>query len=174
MITSIEDTIDRVERLYTTITGGPPPQLEGGGVRIPPEADPVRHIEDQLGRLIAALDLKLNPAAPSWQPRAFAWRDDLALELAIDIPGVPRETLELRLDGQMLAVEGHRPPPWPAGQPWPPEAAEAPWGRFVRVFTLRERVEPSHVSARLEGGVLHVRISRSAPAEASQIPILCS
>ncbi len=176
MSTSIEDTIDRVEQLYATITGRTPNHENDVGPRIPPEIDPVRHLEDQVGKLVAELEHGFAPdsaGSPQWQPRAFAWRDDAAFELAIDLPGVPREQIELRVEERVLIVRGQRPAPW-GDRETPPVACEAPFGNFARAFVLPERVEPGQITARLDAGMLRVRVTRSAPSEPSPIPITCS
>src|SRR5262245_35418213 len=168
---SIEETIDRVEQLFTTLTGHPPPH-PNGDARIPPEIEPGRHVEDQLGKLLAAVEERLAPDATQrsvWMPRVVAWRDDSALALAIDVPGVSRGDVELRLDGHVLIVRGSRRPPW--GEARHPEACEAPLGTFARTFALAERVDASRISARLEAGVLRVRIATRAMAEPSPISI---
>jgi HSP20 family molecular chaperone IbpA len=178
MSPTIEQTIDRVEQLYATITGHPPPQLADRGLHMPPEIDPVRHVEDQLGRLVSELEQGVAPTSstpPAWTPRVSAWRDEHGFELLIDVPGVPRDQLELRVSERVLVVSGHRAVPWADGaRGASPLACEAPFGRFERAFALPEGVEPSSISARLEAGTLRVRAARSVPSGPSQIPILCS
>lgn len=166
MNTSIEDTIGRVEQLYTAITGQQPPHVNGNSQRIPPEIDPVRHVEEQLGRLVSAIDQRFVAGAtatpaPTWVPSALAWSSENAFELAIDVPGVPREQLELRLWGQTLSVRGERRAPWGASS----------LCSFARTFALPEPIELGQVSARLEAGVLRVRITRRAAADIPAIPI---
>jgi HSP20 family protein len=166
---SIEATIDRVEQLYVTVTGRRPPPAHVAP--IPPESDLGRLVDDQLDRLAALLErtaASTTEVARAWQPRACAWREDDALVLAIDVPGVTREELEVRLDDRVLVVRGRRTPPWRDRRV---EACESPVGMFVRAFPLPMRVEAEHVIARLEAGVLHVRIAPTLVAEPSQIPI---
>lgn len=165
MQTSIEDTIDRVEQLYAAITGHRPPHVNGNTTRIPPETDPVRHVEDQLGKLVAAVEQRLAPGAstmPAWTPRAIAWQDEAGYELAIDVPGVPRERLDVRIEGHVLAVRGERPVPWGDGETRSP---------FACSFALPERAEPAQITARLDAGVLRLRIARRARTEGSSIPV---
>jgi HSP20 family molecular chaperone IbpA len=173
---TIEETIERVEQLYATITGHLPPHVNGNRTRMPPEIDPVRYVEDQLAKLVAAIEQRFTPggapATPAWTPRAFAWQDDTGIELALDVPGVAREQLEVRLDGPMLVVRGHRPPPWGERDlQRAPDAHEAPVGTFARAFPLPERVEPGQISARLDDGVLYVRVARVPRSEPSPIAI---
>ena len=174
MQATIEDAIARVEQLYATITGHPPPEPNGSGARIPPETDPGRHVEEHLARLIAVAEeiapgRALASAAAAFSPRVSAWRDDAGLHLAIEVPGVGRESIELQLAGTTLVVRGHRAPPW--GEARVIEANEAPWGAFARAFELGARVEPGQLSSRLEAGVLHVHVARAPHGEPSHVTI---
>lgn len=174
MNASIEDTIDRVEQLYAAITGRQPPHVNGNSRRIPPEIDPVRHVEEQLGKLMSAIEQRLSAdvsSQPMWAPRASAWQDDAGYELAIDLPGVPRDRIELRIEGNVLAVRGERPSFWGDGETRSPTTCEAPVGAFARTFALPEPVEPAQISARLEAGVLRVTIARRASTQGSSIPV---
>ncbi len=174
MHTSIEETIDRVEQLYAAITGHRPPHVNGNTTRIPPEIDPVRHVEDQLAKLVAAVEQRLAPgvaAPPAWTPRAIAWQDEASYELAIDVPGVPRDRLDVHIEDHVLAVRGERPAPWGDGETRSPATSELPTGRFARMFALPERAEPAQITARLDAGVLRIRIARRARTEGSSIPV---
>ncbi len=173
MNASIEDTIDRVEQLYAAITGRQPPDVNGNSRRIPPEIDPVRHVEEQLGKLMSAIEHGLHAdvaSRPTWTPRASAWQDDADFELAIDLPGVARDRIDMRIEGNMLAVRGERPTPWGDGETRSPMTCEVPVGAFARTFALPHPVEPAQISARLDAGVLRVRIARRA-TEGSSIPV---
>lgn len=74
MNATIDESIARVERLYTTITGRRPPQ-QHGMAPIPPERDPFVHVEEQLERLVSAIE-QLVPidARMKRAPRAIQLR----------------------------------------------------------------------------------------------------
>jgi HSP20 family protein len=171
MNATIEETIERVEQLYTTLTGTRPPRVNGNNAPIPPESDPMVYVEEQLARMVAAIEQVVPAAAPTptWTPRAVAWTEESGVVLALDVPGVPREQIQIAVDGRMLVVSGQRPAP--AGRMMHAiTACEVPFGAFTRSFVLATPVVPAHVSARLEQGVLTIRVS-SVRGEASQIPI---
>ena len=172
MNASIDDTIARVEQLYFALTGTRPPSVDSAAM--PPETDPARHVEDQLTKLLAATE-QLVPAAASaatWSPPVSAWHDDAGVYLAIDLPGVARDSIELEIDGRRLVVRGTRAAPWPSASR--PDACEVTSGTFARAFAFAQRVEPEQLSARLEAGVLNVRIARAQLGEPARIPILAS
>jgi HSP20 family protein len=172
----IDETIAQVEQLYVEITGSRPPAINGNSAPIPPESDPVRHVEDQLRRLMEAVQRATPAAAPvtqqqTWMPQVTAWREGDVLEIALDVAGVPREQIDVRLDDRTLIVQGHRSPPWRTAEPPQVEACEMSFGTFTRAFTLGASVSPEHISARLDAGVLRVRVTRATRTEPSQIPI---
>jgi HSP20 family protein len=168
----IDETIAQVEQLYVEITGTRPPAINGNSAPIPPESDPVRHVEDQLRRLMEAVQ-RATPVTqgPTWMPQVTAWREADALEIALDVAGVTREQLEVRLDDRTLIVQGHRSPPWRTAEPSQVEACETPVGTFTRAFPIGASVQPEHISARLDAGVLRIRVTRATRSEPSQIPI---
>lgn len=178
---SIDETIERVEQLYVAITGKRPPQVNGSSAPIPPETDPARHVEEQLRKLMEAVQqvaptVMPNAAAfagptPAWIPRVTAWQEGGALELAIEVPGVTREQLEIRLDDRTLTIQGQRVAPWRTSESAAVEVCEMPSGTFTRSFTLGASVQPEQITARLESGVLRISVARVTRAEPSQIPI---
>lgn len=170
MNATIDETIDRVEQLYRALTGSRPPT--GRHTVIPPEADPVGHVQEQLGRMVSLVERFVPNAPPQWMPHATAWIHESDLMVALDVPGVLARDVEVRVDPAALVVRGLRRPPW-AQPPKTVALCDVALGTFARSFPLAVRVAPDHVSARLDDGVLTIRVHASARPEPSQIPI-CS
>ncbi len=170
MNATIDETIERVEQLYTTLTGNRPPTTNGNA--IPPEIDPAAHVQEQLGRMVSAIDgvVPRTAPAPAWIPRAVAWSQDDDLLIAVDLPGVSREHLQVRVEPTGITVAGRRAMPW-GRLPKSILGCDAPLGTFARTFPLATRVDPKQVGVRLDDGVLTVRIYANAKPEPSQIPI---
>jgi HSP20 family molecular chaperone IbpA len=165
----IEETIERVEQLYTTLTGTRPPAPNGHRTAFPPEIDPVVHVQEQLGRLVVTLErvLPLSTTA-TWVPRASVWNHEGDPVFAIDIPGVTREQVYVRVDPTSFTVVGRRQPPVRTLA-----ACDASFGPFARTFELGRRVTPEQVSAHLhEDGVLTIRVHSSTKAQPSNISIM--
>ncbi len=76
-----------------------------------------------------------------------------------DLPGVAREQIELTVLRDILVLEGTKPPPRAA-----PEArhlcVERVAGRFRRVVELPGAADTRHIQARLERGVLRIRLPK--------------
>jgi HSP20 family protein len=170
---TIEETIERVERLYAALTGKHPSQSNGQRAQIPPEADPMVHVQEQLARLVSSVEqIAPSPAAaPAWIPRTVAWDDDNDLVLAIDAPGVLARDVVIRVEPFAIIVTGQRRTPW-TQQPRTIAACDALFGVFGRSFPLPGRVSPDQVSARLDDGVLTIRVHTGARPQTSQIPIV--
>jgi HSP20 family protein len=166
----IDDTIQRVELLYSTLTVGPVPP-PNGHVPIPPESDIARHVEAQLDRLAAAIERQVpasGPSAPTtaWTPRACMWSGENHLEIVVEVPGITRADLEIGVEDRALIVRGRRPTPW--GARTTQISSELPVGAFERTFVLPIRVEPQDVAARLQDGLLAIRIQRSPQADTAR------
>jgi len=92
-------------------------------------------------------------------PRYDMARTDSEITILLDVPGVPKETLELDAVGDELTVSGDRP------GPTIPEGAdvlrsERGHGRFSRTIRLPSEVDVSAIRAKLDSGVLRVTLPR--------------
>ena len=92
-----------------------------------------------------------------WIPATDVYENEEAYTLALDLPGISRETLDVGLDENRLTIRGER-----AGAPEGVAArrTERPAGRFARSFTLPEAVDRQGISADYKDGVLHLRLPK--------------
>jgi HSP20 family protein len=172
MNATIDETIERVEHLYTALTGQRPPLANAQRAPIPPENDPALHVQEQLGKMVSAIEgIVPTTSAPSWVPRAAAWTEDRTLVLALDIPGVPRELIQIRLAQQAILVSGQRRPPW-TRPPRSVAGCDLLLGAFARSFPIGPRVVAEQLSARLDDGILTIRVHEGTRTEPSQISII--
>ena len=102
-------------------------------------------------------------------PRVDVSEDDTGITLLADLPGVSREQLELRVEGDTLLVEGKV----EALTPGNLEAvyAELRLPRYRRSFTLSRELDASHIQAQLKDGVLKLRIPKQAHAQPRRIEV---
>ena len=105
-------------------------------------------------------------------PRVDVIEDDAGITLLADVPGVPKDQLELRVEGDTLTFEGTIAPLTP-GQ-LEPVYAEVRVPRYRRAFTLSRELDPSQITANLKDGVLHLRIPKQAHAQPRRIEIRTS
>jgi len=95
--------------------------------------------------------------------------DSTGITLYADMPGVPKEKLDVRVEADTLAIEGEISLAVPEGM----EAshAEVSLPRYRRVFTLSKELDPGGVSAELKHGVLTLRIPKSERAQPRRIAV---
>jgi HSP20 family protein len=172
----IDELIGQVEKLYQSLTGqeAPAPR-ETPYAPIPPEKDPERHLSEQVDRLLTSLG-PLSPATTLtrvWVPSLTLWETPTEIWVCLDLPGVTRETVQVRVLGRgMLEVSGERRAPRREA-----EARrlhdESPRGPFRRVVALPPRASIEHIEARVREGVLEIRMPlMSTPEpEARAVPV---
>jgi HSP20 family protein len=160
----IDQAISGVEALYAAVTGHPAPPLEGNYSPIPPEAEPIRYLEEQMERLVELASTGSEQPA-EWTPAASVRQqnDDLIIEL--EIAGVRRDAIHLSVAGNLLTVRGHR----EAGATV--QSSERPFGRFHRTLALPGDARPSEMKASLHDGVLSIRMPRAPAARPLDITI---
>ena len=102
-------------------------------------------------------------------PRVDVIEDENGITLLADLPGVPRDRLELKVDGDTLQVEGA------VATPMPPQLqsvyAEVRVPRYRRTFTLSRELDPSRIDANLKDGVLTLRIPKQESAKPRRIEV---
>jgi HSP20 family protein len=102
-------------------------------------------------------------------PPVDVLEDSTGITLYADLPGVPKDQLHLRVEGDQLAIEAEVRLPVPenmtAGH------AEVTLSRYRRTFTLSKELDPEQVSAELSQGVLRVRIPKAAHAQPRKIEV---
>jgi len=95
--------------------------------------------------------------------------DATGITLYADLPGVPRDKLDLRVEGDQLNSEAELALAMPQGMT--PSHAEVSRARYRRGYTLRKELVPEKVSAELSQGVLRVRIPKAEHAQPRKISV---
>lgn len=95
--------------------------------------------------------------------------DANGITLYADLPGVPRDKLDLRVESDTLTIEAE------ADLNVPNDLAsshtEVGLARFRRVFTLSKELDTERVSAELTQGVLTLRIPKAQHAQPRRIEV---
>lgn len=95
-----------------------------------------------------------------------------SVEVYAFAPGMDPASLDVNLDRGVLAISGERradAPPSDARRTVHLDERFA--GRFRRVVSLPDDIDPEAVTASYRDGVLHVRIGRRAAAQPRRIPV---
>jgi len=102
-------------------------------------------------------------------PRVDVFEDDAGITLLADLPGVPKDRLELKVDGDTLLIEGAIATPTP--QDLQSVYAEIRVPRYRRAFVLSRELDPGKIDANLRDGVLNLRIPKQEHAKPRRIEV---
>jgi HSP20 family protein len=105
-----------------------------------------------------------------WSPAVDLREDAEGFHLSAEIPGVPRNSLSLRVEGQTLSFEGDRPLDR-HGKATEHLRVERFYGPFSRQFHLPMAIDEGRVTARFEHGVLEVFLPKSTRERSGSVRI---
>src|SRR5947207_3478094 len=97
-----------------------------------------------------------------WIPSADIYEDEREYMLALDLPGIKRDSLDVSLDDGRLTIRGERAAADGVGV----RRAERPQGRFVRTFSLPDAVDRAGIAADYKDGVLVLHLPKRAEQQA--------
>ncbi len=95
--------------------------------------------------------------------------DASGIVLYADLPGVPKENLNVHLESDILTIEGDIKLDTPEGLET--NHAEVTLPRFRRVFTLSKELDATKVQAEFKHGVLKLNIPKAEHAQPRKIAI---
>ena len=102
-------------------------------------------------------------------PAVDVFEDKSGITVLADMPGVSKNELELKVEGDTLSIEGGVHAPAPEGL----EAlyAELRVPRYRRTFTLSRELDTARIEANLKDGVLTLRMPKQAHAQPRRIAV---
>jgi HSP20 family protein len=106
---------------------------------------------------------------PVYRPRYTVRQAEGAYEVGVVLPGVKREDVSVRLEEGVLHVEGTRREASPEG--WRVLRREIGGVKFVLELRVTVPVDATRISAKLEDGILSLRLPVREEAKAREIAI---
>lgn len=105
-----------------------------------------------------------------WSPALDFSEDKDEFVARLEVPGIPKENLDVSVEGRTLTVSGRR------DFEKEEKAEDYFWrereeGRFVRTVQLPAPVNAAKVDATVTDGVMTIRLPKAAPAVANRIPV---
>jgi HSP20 family protein len=136
--------------------------------------DPNEVLQRQVEQLFHDLVYRRHPEShftdAPWAPAADLDVSKDRARVLLELAGIARENVKVRLAGRVLEITGHRPRPTPS-----PDAryhrAEIFFGEFRRLIELPWDADADHVEARFRDGLLEVTLHRAPVASRTEIPI---
>ena len=133
---------DRLSRLFEDMAGGAGRQGEGAR-------------EDDIERA-------------DWSPAADVYETNDSFVIAVDLPGIERDTLDVSIDENRLTVRGER-----QGEEGQRRVrGNRPSGRFLSRFgPLPPNVDQKRIAAEYKDGVLRLRLPKRAERQTGKVKI---
>lgn len=91
------------------------------------------------------------------------------LEIKAEVPGIAKEDLNIRIQGNYLEISGSRKADAPEG--YAAHRVERGAASFTRSFTLPADVDPAKVEAALKNGLLTLTLPKAETAKPKKIAI---
>ena len=102
-------------------------------------------------------------------PRTNMYDTGEALEIRMEVPGIQKDDLSVKLQGNYLEIRGNRKAENPEG--YSTHRVERGATSFTRSFTLPSEVDAAKVEATLKDGILTLVLGKAEPAKPKQIAI---
>lgn len=102
-------------------------------------------------------------------PPVDVFENESSITLLADLPGVQREQLQVRVDGDTLVLEATATTAGPAEMELVYGEAQCP--AYRRQFTLSRELDASRIEAQLRDGVLRLTIPKSEEAKPRRIAV---
>ena len=106
---------------------------------------------------------------PALLPPVDVIEDATGITLYADLPGVPKDRLNLRIEDDTLLIDADLVLALP--QDMQASHAELQRTHYRRAFTLSRELDPGKVSAELHQGVLRLRIPKAEHAQSLRIAV---
>lgn len=114
-----------------------------------------------------------QPAALEQQPYVVppvdVFENEQAITLLADLPGVARDQLQVRVDGDSLVLEATASTAGPENMQLVHGEAQCP--NYRRQFTLSRELDATRIEAQLRNGVLRLTIPKAEEARPRRITV---
>ena len=104
-----------------------------------------------------------------WSPRANILEGQDYVVIMIELPGIALEAIKIEVQDDVMTVSGERNLPQGFNRYC---RVESSVGTFCRSFTLNEAVDPGHVNAKLDKGILKISVLKKGSAMHGQVKVV--
>lgn len=129
-----------------------------------------QEVNDLFGDFFGGWDEEGGPLARVWTPRADISETDDAYHVTMDLPGLSKDDVEIRAEGQRLLVQGERQEEQrEEGESY--LRVERSRGSFYRSLPMPETANLEEAEAEYDNGTLTVRIPKAEERKPKTISI---
>lgn len=136
--------------------------------------EPIQNLQREVERLFHDLVYHRHPAShfgsPSWAPSADVVVSERRARVILELAGVPREAVKVRLRGRTLEVVGRREAPRELGESHY-HRAEIYFGEFRRSIELPWDADEASIQASYKDGMLEIQVQAAPVPAPTDIPV---
>jgi HSP20 family protein len=135
-------------------------------------------LQDRMNRLFEDATQRRNQAdagagdefeRADWTPASDIYETESGYLIALDLPGINREELEIDINDNRLVVKGTR-----AIAESRQHRAERPRGKFLRTYSVPGSVDQGKIAAEYKDGVLQISLPKRTEQKPKRIDIKIS
>jgi HSP20 family protein len=135
-------------------------------------------LQDRMNRLFEDATQRRNQAdadagdqfeRADWTPASDIYETESGYLIALDLPGIDRQALEIDIDEGRLVVKGTRAIVEPRQH-----RSERPRGRFLRTYSVPGSVDQAKIAAEYKDGVLQISLPKRTEQKPKKIDIKIS
>jgi len=134
---------------------------------------PLLNLQHEINRMFEEFDrsLEQEPSQNTmFRPAVDVREDSDAYVVHVEVPGVPRENLDIAMQDGALLIRGRKESTSQSGDARF-RRVERSYGTFARALQLPRNVDPERISASLNDGVLEVRLPKREEIKPRRIAI---
>ena len=124
------------------------------------QVQPKREVEKKQERTV--------PSA-AYLPATDIFETDQALTVVLEMPGVAKENVDVRIENDIVTIEGRI--DFSKYEGMQPVYTEYNVGNYVRSFQLSSKIEQSGISAELKDGVMKLVLPKAEKAKPRKITV---
>ena len=135
-------------------------------------------LQDRMNRLFEDATQRRNQAdagagdefeRADWTPASDIYETESGYLIALDLPGIDRNALEIDIDDNRLVVKGTR-----AIAESRQHRTERPRGKFLRTYSVPASVDQAKIAAEYKDGVLQISLPKQTEQKPKRIDIKIS
>ena len=135
-------------------------------------------LQDRMNRLFEDATQRRNQAdagagdefeRADWTPASDIYETESGYLIALDLPGIDRNALEIDIDDNRLVVKGTR-----EIAESRPHRTERPRGKFLRTYSVPGSVDQRKIAAEYKDGVLQISLPKRTEQKPKKIDIKIS
>jgi len=132
-------------------------------------------LQDRMNRLFEDATQRRNQAEAGagdeferadWTPASDIYETESGYMIAIDLPGIDRNALEIDINDGRLVIKGVRPVAESRQH-----RSERPRGKFLRTYSVPASVDQAKIAAEYKDGVLQVSLPKHTEQKPKKIDI---